>query len=171
MFRKVIIGSAFLGLLVTQVPAHAGVFKGEKPASYELAYSGPTTFVYNPKNLRWYAYDGNGRLVKSGKGSGGKGYCPDIGRGCKTPVGSFRVYSKQGANFRSSKYPVGEGGAPMPYAMFFRGGYAIHGSNSVPNFNASHGCIRVVPSDARWLSTEFLKHGSRVVVLPYGGRS
>ncbi len=33
-------------------------------------------------------------------------------------------------------------GARMPYAMFFRGGYAMH-QGYVPPFAASHGCIRL----------------------------
>ena len=33
-------------------------------------------------------------------------------------------------------------GARMPYAMFFRGGYAMH-QGYVPQFAASHGCIRL----------------------------
>jgi len=33
-------------------------------------------------------------------------------------------------------------GARMPYAMFFRGGYAMH-QGYVPPFAASHGCIRI----------------------------
>jgi lipoprotein-anchoring transpeptidase ErfK/SrfK len=33
-------------------------------------------------------------------------------------------------------------GAQMPYAMFFRGGYAMH-QGYVPPFAASHGCIRL----------------------------
>ncbi len=168
MYHKIIIGSVFIGLLFIQIPAHAflGFYKSEQ-SSYQLAYSGPATFVYNPNNLRWYAYDGNGRLVRSGHASGGRNYCSDLHRRCHTPVGRFHVYSKQGPHFRSSKFPIGEGGAPMPWAMFFHGGYAIHGSYSVPNFNASHGCIRVIPSDAHWLNTQFLHNGSRVVVLPY----
>ncbi len=36
-----------------------------------------------------------------------------------------------------------------PY--YFRGGYAIHGSSSVPNYPASHGCVRVTNSDMDFL--------------------
>ena len=35
-------------------------------------------------------------------------------------------------------------GARMPYAMFFRGGYAMH-QGYVPPYAASHGCIRLPP--------------------------
>jgi len=39
-------------------------------------------------------------------------------------------------------------GARMPYAMFFRGGYAMH-QGYVPPFAASHGCIRLPQGMAR----------------------
>ena len=37
--------------------------------------------------------------------------------------------------------------------FYFRGGYAIHGSRSVPNHPASHGCIRVTMWDMDILKT------------------
>lgn len=37
---------------------------------------------------------------------------------------------------------------------YFYGGYAIHGSSSVPGHPASHGCVRVPNWEADWLSTE-----------------
>ena len=55
----------------------------------------------------------------------------------------------------------------MPYCMFFHGGYALHGSYEVPNYNASHGCLRVVPSAAAWLSRNFVKVGTAIIVRPY----
>ncbi len=41
---------------------------------------------------------------------------------------------------------------------------AIHGSNNLPNHNASHGCIRVDPAAARWLYHNFMQVGTRVIV-------
>ncbi len=35
--------------------------------------------------------------------------------------------------------------------QYFYRGWAIHGSNSVPAFPASHGCVRVTRADATWL--------------------
>jgi peptidoglycan hydrolase-like protein with peptidoglycan-binding domain len=35
--------------------------------------------------------------------------------------------------------------------QYFYRGWAIHGSNSVPAWPASHGCVRVTRSDAKWL--------------------
>lgn len=124
------------------------------------------TFVYNPKTLRWKAIK-NGRVIRTGKGSGGSTYCRDVKRACKTPTGTFSIISKRGANCRSSRYPLGKGGAPMPYCMFFSKYYAIHGSPDVPNHNASHGCIRVKTHDARWLHRHFLHIGAKVVVKSY----
>lgn len=130
-------------------------------------YSAGNTFIFNPNSLSWKAIDSNGKVVRTGRGSGGRHYCPDIHRGCKTPSGVYRVISKGGSGCRSSRFPVGKGGAPMPYCMFFSKYYAIHGSYDVPDYNASHGCIRVIPSDANWLSHHFIKIGTKVVVKPY----
>lgn len=125
------------------------------------------TFIYNPKTLTWKAINDQGKVVKVGKGSGGRKYCPDIRRGCKTPSGVFHIISKGGSGCRSSRYPVGEGGAPMPYCMFFSKYYAIHGSYDLPNYNASHGCVRVSPGAAQWLSRNFIRVGTKVIIQSY----
>lgn len=140
-------------------------FKKYSSARKELVGAGKT-FVFDPKQLQWFAYY-NGSLINSGRASGGRYYCPDIGKPCKTPVGVFRVSHKGGPECKSSKYPIGKGNAPMPYCMFFKGGFAIHGSWALPNYNASHGCIRVHPSDARWLNQAFMSPGTRVIVKSY----
>jgi lipoprotein-anchoring transpeptidase ErfK/SrfK len=118
-------------------------------------------------NLTWSAYDDEGNLVRSGRASGGKAYCKDIRRGCRTVTGTYTIYSKKGPGCKSSRFPVPRGGAPMPYCMHFKGGYALHGSNSVPNYNASHGCVRLVPSDAKWLNQNFVRVGSTRVSIRY----
>lgn len=133
----------------------------------KISSQGNKTFVFDPRRLKWGAYNANGQLIRSGRASGGKGYCSDVKRRCRTPIGHFRVYSKGPSHCRSSKYPLGRGGAPMPHCMFFHRGYAIHGSPNVPGYNASHGCIRVLPSAARWLHQNFISHGTRVIVRPY----
>ena len=40
--------------------------------------------------------------------------------------------------------------SPMPYSIFFNGGYAIHGSYEIRRLGrpASHGCIRLHPENA-----------------------
>ncbi len=52
--------------------------------------------------------------------------------------------------------------------FYFRGGYAIHGSPSVPNYPASHGCVRVTNWDMDLLKQHF-EIGETVYV--YGFRT
>lgn len=134
---------------------------------FNTGYAAGNTFVFNPNTLSWKAINANGTVIRTGRGSGGKKYCADIRRGCKTPSGVYSVISKGGSGCRSSRYPVGRGGAPMPYCMFFSKYYAIHGSYDLPNHNASHGCVRVSPKDASWLSHNFIKIGTKVIIKPY----
>src|SRR5690606_6847005 len=77
-----------------------------------FAFSPPALYASNLikvdlGNLTWRAFDHNGVLVKQGRVSGGKNYCPDVKRQCRTVTGTFTVYSKRGAGCKSSKYPVG----------------------------------------------------------------
>ncbi len=125
------------------------------------------TFVFYPRKSTFAAYDSMGNLVTSGRASGGMAYCPDINRSCQTPVGTFRVQTKGDVDCVSNTYPIGEGGAAMPYCMFFGKGYAIHGSDYVPSFPASHGCIRLQPSTALWLRDNFMQIGTVVKVYSY----
>lgn len=144
-----------------------------QPGAGPLAYApfqsniGPTgrrTVIVDPSNLAWGAFDENGQLLRWGPVSMGKSFCPDTGKPCSTPSGSYTVYRKQGGNCFSKQFPVGKGGSPMPWCMFFHGGYAMHGSNQVPGFNASHGCIRMFTEDAWWLNTNFAHPGTKVIV-------
>ena len=110
------------------------------------------------------AYDASGNLVHWGPVSGGKGYCPDVGRNCNTSTGNFKVFRKQGPECKSSKFPIEtNGGAPMPYCMHFNGGYALHGS-TLPGYHDSHGCVRLFFDDAKWLNQNFLTIGTPVIV-------
>ena len=129
--------------------------------------NGERTFVFSPKEREWGAYDADGYQVAGGQANGGADMCNDIGRPCRTPVGAFRISRRGDSSCVSSKYPLGEGGAPMPYCMFFKGGNAIHGSPYISNRNGSHGCIRVRTKAAAWLSRYFMRNGTKVVVLPY----
>ncbi len=68
--------------------------------------------------------------------------------GYRTPVGTYRPERLERQWF-SRKYDW----SPMPHSIFFSGGYAIHGSNEVSRLGrpASHGCIRLHPSNAATL--------------------
>jgi hypothetical protein len=127
--------------------------------------------VIEQSELAWAAYDRSGRLLKWGPLSGGKSYCRDLGRGCRTRPGRFTVYRAEGAGCVSRKFPLGRGGAKMPYCMFYHGGYAVHGSYEVPGHHASHGCVRVFVQDAEWLYRHFVRVGETQVWIDQGETS
>lgn len=135
------------------------------PFERQINPPGEKIIIVNFSKLAFAAYDADGTLEHWGPISGGKGYCPDIGRKCNSPRGVFSIYNKEGADCVSTKFPVGRGGAPMPYCMFFHGGFALHGSPEVPGYNASHGCVRMFPSDAKWLNQDFTQDETQVSVI------
>lgn len=133
----------------------------------QITSPGERIFIFSPRLLRWAAYDAQGYQVASGKANGGADFCEELGRPCHTPSGSFRIHAKKGADCISNTFPLPNGGALMPYCMFFQGGFAIHGSPFISNDNTSHGCIRVYTDAAQWLHRYFLQTGTKVIVLPY----
>lgn len=135
-------------------------------APFPSSISGSSVIKVDLGKLAWGAYDDQGNLIKWGSASGGKNFCEDIGKACKTVTGTFTVYRKQGSSCKSNLFPVGRGGAPMPYCMHFQGGYALHGG-AVPDFNASHGCIRVPVQEAQWLNQNFVKVGKTRIIITY----
>lgn len=155
---------------ITNNDANSNYYHGSKKAFPEkIAASGKREFVFSPVKLAWGAYSADGELVGYGRASGGADFNHELKRQSHTPTGLFHVRSKGEYNCRSSKYPLPHGGALMPYCMFFLKNYAIHGAppQSVPNYNASHGCIRLTNSAAKWLRYNFINIGTRVKVLPY----
>ena len=88
-------------------------------------------------------------VVGISSGNGGT-YTNSVGRTsiAKTPEGRYSFYLERNYNHRSYL-----GTMYKPY--YFYGGYAIHGSPSVPGYPASHGCVRVTNNDMDFLRTEF----------------
>jgi hypothetical protein len=79
------------------------------------------------------------------------------GRRNSTPLGIFRVNWKK-KDYISKKYKM-----PMPYAVnFSERGYFFH-QQSLPGRPASHGCIRLLMSDAKKLFY-WIKRGDPVMV-------
>ena len=66
-------------------------------------------------------------------------------RGYWTPRGSFQPYLLKRMHY-SRKFD----NSPMPHSIFFRGGYAIHGTYYVKSLGrpVSHGCVRLAPANA-----------------------
>jgi L,D-transpeptidase ErfK/SrfK len=135
------------------------------PMPHRIHTGGQPIVKVNLSNLSWGAYDASGKLQNWGPVSGGQNYCPDVNRACKTIVGKYTFYRKQGPGCKSSKYPRPNGGAPMPYCMHFKGGYAMHASTMVPGHNASHGCVRLFHEDAQWLNQNFVHTGRTKVEI------
>ena len=99
----------------------------------------------------------NGRVVYSWKVSTAR-------PGYVTPRGTFRP-TRMHRMWYSRKYD----NSPMPHSIFFRGGYAIHGTNDVKRLGrpASHGCVRLAPGNARTLFNLVKAHGpgnTRIIV-------
>ncbi len=65
-----------------------------------------------------------------------------------TPSGVFRPQRLERRWYSRRYY-----NAPMPYAVFFHRGYAIHGTNELSRLGgpASHGCVRLHPAHAATL--------------------
>ena len=75
--------------------------------------------------------------------------------GYETPNLNLRPSGPIFQKYSSKKFPGGnyQGLGNMPYAVFLKGGYAIHGTTT-GNFSklgspASHGCVRLHPDNAR----------------------
>ncbi|MGQ3209618.1 MAG: L,D-transpeptidase [Shinella sp.] len=66
-------------------------------------------------------------------------------KGFGTPTGAWSA-KWTSRNHRSRKY----NNAPMPYAVFFKGGYAVHATYETKRLGrpASHGCVRLHPNNA-----------------------
>jgi len=132
--------------------------------------------IFDPRRYAWAAYGADGQLVRWGPATGGQNWCNDIEEDCHTKTGRFRIYSMGNSSCVSSKFPIPDGGAPMPYCMYFNGGQALHGSpGGVMLGNESHGCVRMFVRDAEWMRYEFVDppdetndfRGTEVIVLPY----
>ncbi len=145
----------------------------------------PTTALPRPASQKelvvtlsaytWTAFDTTHASIKSGMISAGRGWCADLPGPCRTPTGTFHAQRKGGAGCKSNTFPMPDGGAPMPYCVFFHRGYAIHGwRGRFTKRHLSHGCVRVSVEDAQWLHNEFLElpapenngEGTPIRILP-----
>ncbi len=77
-------------------------------------------------------------------------------RGYVTPTGTYKPLSMQKMHY-SKKYH----NSPMPYSIFFKGGYALHGTRSISRLGhiASHGCVRLHPTHAKELYALIKEYG------------
>lgn len=82
--------------------------------------------------------------------------------GYATPPGRYQPIRMHKKYF-SKKYD----NAPMPYAIFFYGGYAIHGTTDLKRLGrvASHGCVRLDPANAKLLFALVQQNGMENTVI------
>jgi lipoprotein-anchoring transpeptidase ErfK/SrfK len=81
--------------------------------------------------------------------------------GYVTPTGTFQA-ERFAAVYHSKKYD----NAPMPHAIFFYYGFAIHGTNQVRHLGqpASHGCVRLAPQNAAKLFNLMKGEGGTITI-------
>ena len=88
--------------------------------------------------------------------------------GYSTPRGYYRPQRLVRMHY-SKKYH----NSPMPHSIFFRGGYAIHGTGAISQLGkpASHGCIRLSRANAALLYEMVQEEGGRISISgsPPGG--
>jgi lipoprotein-anchoring transpeptidase ErfK/SrfK len=82
--------------------------------------------------------------------------------GYETPGGTFRP-----GRLEEEWYSTQYDDAPMPHAIFFNGGIAIHGTYETRRLGraASHGCVRLSPGNAARLFNLVERHGLSNTVI------
>ncbi len=85
-------------------------------------------------------------------------------KGYVTPRGQWKP-KRMHKMWHSRKYDM----SPMPYSIFYHGGYAIHGTNAVSRLGrpASHGCVRLHTANAARLYSLVQRAGpgnTRIIV-------
>ncbi|MCK5855267.1 MAG: L,D-transpeptidase family protein [Sulfurovaceae bacterium] len=115
--------------------------------------------VINLSTQRAYAMKNN-KVIFSGRISSGT---PNRA----TPRGSFKILEKKRRHYSNlwpKKANGKQGGAPMPYMMRLTyTGYALH-QGYVPNYPASHGCVRLQKSFAKKMF-RWAKVGTKVKIV------
>lgn len=79
-------------------------------------------------------------------------------KGYSTPTGTYSA-KWLSRHHRSRKY----NNAPMPYAVFYHGGYAVHATYETKRLGrpASHGCVRLHPDHAATFFSMVKRNGNK----------
>ena len=129
---RLVLAAAVMMLGLALTPARAGVLVEIDKSSQRMAVSVDGMTRYN-----W--------PVSTGRDGYG------------TPSGVFHPQS-MARHYFSRKYYK----SPMPHAIFFYYGFAIHGTNDISRLGgpASHGCVRLHPSHAAALFALVQRNGA-----------
>ena len=107
--------------------------------------SGTTIEIDLRRQLLLVVVNGRTRWAVNTSTGSGRPYYQDGNRYiARTPRGRFAV-TRQINGRRVSKLGV------LWRPKYFSGGYAMHGSNSIPGYPASHGCVRLSNTAIDWL--------------------
>ncbi len=132
-------GMSILGLMLSSASALGGTLEG------------PLQIMVSRDRQELKIYDG-GVVVATSRVSTGKA-------GHATPTGIFSILEKKRTHF-SNIYDS----APMPFMQRLTwSGIALHASNSVPSYPASHGCVRMPNDFARTLFS-LTRRGGHVLI-------
>ena len=151
----------------TELPPPRSVGPASAPTPMPYTWNGDgvpgdARIVVSIGEQRAYFFKGKTLVGETGVSTGKPGF--------STPPGQYRVVWKNkdhissrfgdyvddlgnvvisNVDSRKDRRPPGSrfDGARMPFAMFFKGGYAMH-QGYVPPYAASHGCIRLPPEIA-----------------------
>ncbi|MCJ9754275.1 L,D-transpeptidase family protein, partial [Neorhizobium sp. BETTINA12A] len=138
MLRRLVFG---LGLLSATMLSHAAFAEGARTLQIIVSKDKQSLVVYDGETV-----------VATSKVSTGK-------EGHSTPSGIFSILEKQKYH-ESNLYS----NAPMPWMQRLTwSGVALHESNSVPNYPASHGCVRMPGAFARSLY-QITERGAHVII-------
>lgn len=144
------VAPVLFGFALTALPVFASVGEAAEVSASAHATKGPLKIIVSLNKQRMYVYRGQERLLTSRVSTGKRGH--------STPAGVFSILEKRKWH-RSNIYS----GAPMPYMQRLTwSGIALHAGH-VPNYPASHGCIRLPKRFARRLFQE-TKVGAHVIV-------
>ncbi|MEA3433822.1 MAG: L,D-transpeptidase family protein [Campylobacterota bacterium] len=83
-------------------------------------------------------------------------------KGYVTPVGSYQPQYLEKMHYSRLYH-----NSPMPHSIFFKGNFAIHGTNSIRRLGrrASHGCVRLHPKNAKKLYSLIQLHGKKNTLI------
>lgn len=152
MLRIVLLVAAFLGLTSSAFAAPPSLFGDifKKPAVTKASLSispvraksvtGPIAITVDITTQEMTVVSDGRTIYTFDVSTGRKGY--------STPTGNFKPI-RMHKMWYSSKYE----NSPMPFSIFFYGGYAIHGTGDIKHLGqvASHGCVRLHPDNAEKL--------------------
>ncbi len=145
------------GLSVDGAPGPETLARLENPQGSVPAGGGLRIEIDLARQVLFVIHDGGTRIFNTSTGNNEPFLWPDGSEGLAyTPTGDFAVYYRVDG--------VDDGALGQMYRpLYFHTDWAVHGSNYVPAYPASHGCARVSNADQDWI-WEHIPNGTPVVV-------